>query len=226
MFVRFRQTGTRLRVSLVETHRIDGRVRQSYIASLWAIRVPPSPADRLVFWTTLYQRLAALGNRVPGKALGPILAAVHARIPMPTGNDRQVVQLEHAKADASLWESLHDARSAQIADGKALIASMTRDVAAAEAAAAETATKAQAARERLAKAERGEDAGPVPPPMTREETVRMLDWGPGDILHACRLLEIEQRGGTSELVKEIMKRRRQTEKAAARAVRRRHRSAP
>ncbi len=100
MFTRFRETARCLQVSLVETHRTGGRVRHSHVAGLGSIGVSPSPADRIAFWTKLHQRLAALANRIDGATHGVILAAVHARIPMPTPDDQRAVQIENARADA------------------------------------------------------------------------------------------------------------------------------
>jgi hypothetical protein len=37
MFVRFRETGRRLQCSLIETRRVDGKVRHEHIASLGSI---------------------------------------------------------------------------------------------------------------------------------------------------------------------------------------------
>jgi hypothetical protein len=44
MFVRFRQTDYRLQVSLVETRRLDGKVRHEHIAGLGSVECPPSVA--------------------------------------------------------------------------------------------------------------------------------------------------------------------------------------
>jgi hypothetical protein len=51
-------------VSLVETRRVDGKVRQEHIAGLGSIEVPPSVADRITFWQRLHERFAKLSNRV------------------------------------------------------------------------------------------------------------------------------------------------------------------
>jgi len=72
MFVRFRQTKHHLQVSLVETRRIDGRVRQEHVASLGSVPAPPSLQDRLTFWQRLHERLSRLSNRVPGDIQGKI----------------------------------------------------------------------------------------------------------------------------------------------------------
>ena len=60
MFIRFRSDGARLYVSLVRTRRVEGKVRQEYLASLGSITVSPSVADRIAFWARLHERLAKL----------------------------------------------------------------------------------------------------------------------------------------------------------------------
>ena len=87
-----------------------------------------------------------------------------------------------------------------------------------EAAAADAAEKARAAAERLARAEQGEDVGGIGKRMTREELIAAIGWKHADVRHALRLVEIEERGAHAELMDEIMKRQRQAEKAASRAV--------
>jgi hypothetical protein len=226
MFVRFREAGHRLQVSLAETRRLDGRVRQDHVASLGSIRIPPMPTDRLAYWTRLHERLATLANRIDQDAYGAILAAIHARIPMPTPDDQQAVRRENARAEAAVWDGLNDAYAAEIADTKALLASMTRTIADREAAAADVAGKAQAAAERLARAERGEDAGSIGKPMTPKDIAAAIGWKAADIRHAYRLIEIEEIGAHDALMADILKRRERAEKAAARAILRKRRSPP
>jgi hypothetical protein len=119
MFVRFRQTPLRLQLSLVETHRVDGKVRHEHIASLGAIAVPPTVADRVEFWRKLHERLARLANRVDA---GKVLGAVHARIPMVMPDEQRALQLENAKQDAGHWSSLHDMHAATVEEQKGLAA--------------------------------------------------------------------------------------------------------
>jgi hypothetical protein len=64
MFVRYRQTETRLQVSLVETRRVSGRVRHEHVASFGSVEVPPSVEDRIAFWQRLHERVAKLANRM------------------------------------------------------------------------------------------------------------------------------------------------------------------
>ncbi len=99
-FTRFRQTARRLQASLVETHRHGGTVRHEHVAGLGSVPISPTAANRIAFWTKLHQRLDALSNRLDAAQRAVVLAAIHARIPMPTLDARQTVQLERAKADA------------------------------------------------------------------------------------------------------------------------------
>ena len=203
---------------MVGTHRAGGRVRHSHVAGLGSIGISPSPADRNAFWTKLHQRLAALANRIGAKAHGAILAAVHARIPMPTPDDQRMVLIENVRADARLWDALADMQAGDIEGHKALAASLLRTIPDREAAAADAAGKARAAAERLARAERGEDVGGIGKRMTRKALIAAIGWRPADIRHALRPVEIEERGAHADLMDEIMKRHRQAEKTALRAV--------
>jgi hypothetical protein len=111
MFARFRQTERRLQVSLVETRRIDGKVRHEHVASFGSVEVPPSVEDRITFWQRLHERLAKLSNRVDVTAQAKIFGDIHARIPMVTLDEQQAVKLENAKAEERLWSNIRDLQS-------------------------------------------------------------------------------------------------------------------
>jgi hypothetical protein len=95
VFVRFRYTGNRLQVSLVETHRVDGKVRHEHVASLGSVPLPPSIADRVAFWSRLHERLAKLSNRLGPDLHGKVLGDVHAKVPMPTADEQRTLQLDN-----------------------------------------------------------------------------------------------------------------------------------
>ena len=76
MFVRFRQAGHKLQTSLIETRRVDGKVRHEHIAGLGSIILPPSVTERITFWQRLHDRLAKLANRVDPEMHGKVLGAV------------------------------------------------------------------------------------------------------------------------------------------------------
>jgi hypothetical protein len=162
MFVRFRSTPRRLQLSLVERHRVDGRVvHHEHIASLGALRHPPESTDRVEFWRRLFQRLGRLGNRLDGATQGEILTAVHARVPMPTTDEVQAVRLEHAKQHETAWRlgqvhtegivesnrALRDGAAKRVAEGEPLLAMASEEL-----------KTAENRRERI---ERGEDV-PLP----------------------------------------------------------------
>src|SRR6516165_7986032 len=108
MFVRFRQSGRRLQASLVETRRLDGKVRHEHVASLGSTVIAPSVSDRIAFWQNLHERLARLANRIDAGTQAKILGAVRDRIPMVTMEEIRALQLENAEADERFWSGLQD----------------------------------------------------------------------------------------------------------------------
>jgi hypothetical protein len=164
MFVRFRETAYRLQLSLIETRRVDGKVRHEHVASLGSIETPPTVANRIAFWARLHERLARLSNRLDGETQGKVLGAVHARI-------------ENAKADAEQWSRLHGMHAATAEDHKGLAASVASTIARAENHAAEAAVSAKAARERVERIERGENVEGFGKPLTHEDMIAALKKG-------------------------------------------------
>jgi hypothetical protein len=114
MFVRFRQTPSRLQVSLVEGRRVGGKVRHEHIASLGSILVPFTAADHIAFWDRACERIDRLANRIGGDK-GKIIGAIDARIPIFAGEDILTVQRECAEADEKLWTTINSA-DAKVAD--------------------------------------------------------------------------------------------------------------
>jgi len=217
MFARFRQTGRTLQISLIETGREGDRVRHRHVASLGSIALDPSPADRIAFWTKLHQRLAGLGNRMDDAARGAILAAVHARVPMPTLDDTGAVQINNAREDARFWQTVSEMHAATVEESKVLAAKLSASIAKREAIAAETAAKARAAADRLAKIEQGEDVGGIGKPPTYAELVAAVG-GEAEARRCEQVAEVARLGGFDELHAETMKRYGQADRAALRTV--------
>jgi hypothetical protein len=98
MFVRFRHRGRhRLEASIVETaRRADGKVCQKHVAGLGSILMPASVADRVAFWQQAHERLANLSNRIDQETRGKLMGSLHEKIPMPTADEQQALQLENA----------------------------------------------------------------------------------------------------------------------------------
>ena len=175
MFVRFRQTAQRLQASLVETRRIDGKVRHEHIAGLGSVEMPLSVEGRLAFWQRLHERLAKLSNRVDAETQGKLLGDIHARIPMVTLDEQRALQLRNAEADERFWESIHDMHAGTVEGHKGLAAKAEHTAAEGEAEMAKAASHREAARERRERLERGEDMpGGLGKPLTREDLERIL----------------------------------------------------
>src|SRR5580693_8205841 len=153
MFVRFRQTQSKLQASLVETRRVTGRVQHEHVGSLGSIPVATTIADRVAFWTKAHERIAAVANRI-GPDTGKIMGQLHDRIPMPTPEDQRQLQLENARADERFWADLSGMHADTVQGHKGLVtvaeSVIARDQAAADAAAAHAA----AARDRIERIER------------------------------------------------------------------------
>ena len=182
MFARFRQTERRLQVSLVETRRIDGKVRHEHVASFGSVEVPPSVEDRITFWQRLHERLAKLSNRVDVTAQAKILGDIHARIPMVTLDEQQAVKLENAKAEERLWSNIHDLHAGTVEDHKGLAAIVERKVAEGQVEMAKAATYRDAAKEQRERLERGEDVpGGLSKPPAFEQILRDAGWSTSDI---------------------------------------------
>jgi hypothetical protein len=221
MFVRFRETDRHLQVSLAAARWINGRPRQEHIASLGSVPHSPSAADRIAFWTRLHQRLDALSNRVDAEQGRAILATIHARVSMPTPDDQQAVRLERAQADVKFWQSLADAQADDTEGRKGLLASTQRAIAEREKASAETAAKAQAAKDRLARVEHGEVVA-VPTPLTRKDLLRITGMTEAEVRHCEQVADIADRGEDwwRLLRNEQQRRTAQAEKAVVRKLHR------
>jgi hypothetical protein len=175
MFIRFREKGDRLQLSLIETRRISGKVQHEHIASLGAVPTPPSVADRIAFWQHLHERLAKLTSRVDPATQAKLLGAIHERVPMVTADEQTATQRANAEADARFWDSIARMNADTGEDHKALIATAERTAARNEAKRANAAEHAAKARERIARIERGENVeGGLGKPMTPEDWVRIL----------------------------------------------------
>jgi hypothetical protein len=166
MFVRFRQTKTRLQASLIRSHRVDGKVRHEHVAMLGTVDAPPSVAERLVFWQRLHERMARLGNRIDAATQAKLCGDIHARIPIVTPDDQRALQLANANADERAWSTIVDLHAGTVSDHERLIARAEHVKVNAAAEQAKAAKEASTARDRIARIERGEAAGGLGKPLT------------------------------------------------------------
>jgi hypothetical protein len=156
MFVRFRRQRRRLQASLMQTRRVGGKVQSKHIGALGSVDADASVRSRLAFWAKLPQRLAALGNRLGADDEPKIRGALHSRIPMVTPHEQRAVQAENFKDDERFWDTLRDLTASHIEGHKAQIALAEAKVAEMEPEVAKAAEKAEVARSRLEKLQRGE----------------------------------------------------------------------
>jgi hypothetical protein len=225
MFVRYRQTQSRLQASLVETRRINGKVRHERIASFGSVGLPPSVEDRIAFWQRLHQRLANLSNRLDAAAQAKVLGDIHARIPMVTPDEQQALKLKNARADERFWSNLHGMHAGMVDDRKGLAATAERKIAEGLDEMAKAAAQRDAVKERRERLERGEDVpGGFGKHVTHDNLVAILldaGWSKSDMRRSVQVHRLSEVGAFEELMEEMHKRREQSEKAAVRAVWRR-----
>jgi hypothetical protein len=193
VFIRFRQTKTKLQVSLIESRRTDGKVRHEHIAQLGSIPLEPTIADRIKFWQRLHERMAQLSNRVGAKAQARMLGDIHARIPMVTPDEQRTLQRENAEADNKFWSWLGDSFAEQAEGHKQLSATAVKTAADAEASAA--AEKAKTARERLERLDKGETVdGGLNPPVSIYAQLRQAGWTNGKIAETVCMADLSDEG--------------------------------
>ncbi|MFZ1107782.1 MAG: hypothetical protein WAN43_05485 [Rhodomicrobium sp.] len=220
MFVRFRQSRNRLQVSLIETRRVQGKVRHEHIASLGSVDVPASVRGRLLFWSKVPDRLSRLANRIVSEEQMKIYNALHARIPMVTPDEQRALQIENAEADEKLWTILEDQFSVMSESQQVMAEGAKKASGIAKEAAQNARADVEKARGRLAKLRAGEaiEAGLFDNPMTNKDTLKVIGWTKRDLHHALRLGVIEDAGELDKFIAEVLRRQRGTEKAVSREM--------
>jgi len=228
MFVRFRHTPRRLQASIVETRRVDGKVKHEHVAMLGSVETPPTVADRIAFWQRVNDRLAKLANRLDPAMQGKIRGELHTRVPMVTPDEQRALQLENAEADERFWSSLHDMHAETVEDHKGLAASVESSIAKGKASAADAAANAAAAKERAERIRNGEDvAGGLGKPMTSEDAeaiMRKAGMTKQDIEHCRRVNLLHELGGEEAFeryLSELWPKFERAERAAKKALVRR-----
>jgi hypothetical protein len=170
MFVRFRERNARLLVSLAESRRRDGKVRQEHVADLGSINMLEASAeDRVAFWRRLHERLSRLGNRIDPAKLGAILAAINARVPMATVDELPAVRVGRAERSLRQWRLHLEGCQEQVALHQQLKADVERKIDQWTKEAARAQANAEAAQAALV-----DPAKPVPPDLSRAEINRIL----------------------------------------------------
>jgi hypothetical protein len=107
----------------------------------------------MAFWRRLHERLAGLADRIDAAMQGRLMDAIHARVPVVTIEERRALAIEEAKANERLNVAVRD-YCTEVADGYEKL--FLPRIAESRAGAADAAARANAARERIARLERGE----------------------------------------------------------------------
>jgi hypothetical protein len=89
MHIRARLQHRRIQLSLVDTRRVDGKVRQQHIAALGSVPPKMRVNDRAAFWDQVEQRLAKLGNRLGKDGHDKIINELAAKVPMVTETEQR-----------------------------------------------------------------------------------------------------------------------------------------
>ena len=220
MFVRFRSTRARLQASLIRPRRIDGKVRAEHVAALGSI-AQPANIIRLGRVLAIPARAARKAGEPPPDP-GPVYAAIHARIPLPTAEQRAAM-IETAEADARLWERLRDMHQSTADEHKEFAGDIERKVQEGRTAAARAAEDAAAANERVTKLKRGEAVnGGLHRPFDVRQAFRDAGWSARDMAHArnmSQLSEAQFEEYLAEAAKRDGKARRRIERALVRQIR-------
>jgi hypothetical protein len=154
MFVRIRKSTEKLRLSLVETSRVSGKVRQEHVASLGSIPQSMTAPERREFWSRLDVRFASLGNRID---LDAVRALIAVTVPPPSKAELDILDLEDY---AEAWQRIADVfrpLENPPSPAKEALRAMSDGVKAKEYAAA--AARVAKAKERIERVRNGEDAG-------------------------------------------------------------------
>jgi hypothetical protein len=211
MFVRFRAGRRRLALSLVETKRIDGRVRHEHVATLGSIDWPPTIRNRITFWAQLHGRLAALGNRLRPDNQANIMGAIHARVPIPTLDEQREVKLENTKADERAWSAMRNINAEQAQGHEGLSASAAAMAAKGREAAAATGAMAAEASERVGRLERGDDVpGGLGKPIDFESAMREAGFTKGELRHMAHVTEAADAFGLERVIETLWKAKSRT----------------
>jgi hypothetical protein len=184
VFIRFRNRGRQLRLTIVESHREGSKTRSHVVATLPSIPDPWDTPDRLTFWRRLHERFATLGNRVDAATAAKLIAAIHARVPMPVADDQVAHKLTVARHDADVFGSVAEGVSEMIEGKRAMIAQLQADIAELDSARDQCDAGAASAQDRIERLERGEDVpGGLGKPVDPEDVLRRAGFGDADLRH-------------------------------------------
>jgi hypothetical protein len=203
MHVRSRLQHQRLQISLIDTRRIDGKVRQEHVASLGSVPPDPSVQDRVAFWTKVHPRLSRLDNRLDPATRGRIMGELHKLVPMVPLDAAVADKVTIATRNVETSISLRGMYQGMIDDQKGLLAEVQRAIAEGEAAVAKADEGVRRDQEKLRRLEAGED---VPVRLfTYEDMIaalKLAGFTAADILRSRRIGQLNK-DETEEMSREF-----------------------
>jgi hypothetical protein len=175
MFIRFRQRKNRLQVSLLETSRLDAKVRNEHVASFGSVELPLTVEIRIAFWQALHDRFGKLANRVDAAAQAKLFSDIHAKIPMVMLDEQRELQLRNAESDRQLWKTMRGLAEDRLA-GHQKLADLTRHaINDSKPAVKEADERVASAQSRIDRLKNGEAlSGGLGKPRTREELISLM----------------------------------------------------
>jgi hypothetical protein len=159
MHIRSRLQHHRLQISLVQTRRINGKVRQEHIATLGSVPPDMTAADRVAFWTKVHPRLNRLSDLLNPAILAKVLGELHAKVPMVAIGDTSLAahKIGIAEHNANIWTAIWDNTLADMDGKRKLIAKFSAAVAQLEKLASDAAGYAEQDRAKVQRLKAGED---------------------------------------------------------------------
>jgi hypothetical protein len=204
MHIRSRLHHRRLQISLIDTRRIDGRVRQEHVAALGSVPPDMSVQDRVAFWTKLHPRLSRLDNRLDPSTRARIMGELHKIVPMVPPDAAIAGKVETAKRNVKTSTAPREMFQATINEQKAMLVKLQRDIAAGEAHVAEMADAVKRDEDKLSRLEAGEDV-----PVAKEldaaairALLKEVGWTRSDEHRARRMAMLDEEGH-AELIAEL-----------------------
>jgi hypothetical protein len=122
----------RLEVSIVETRRENGKVRQHHVASLGSYDLNGGLRQRNDFWADCEDRLGRLANRI-GPDIDRLRQAIAARIPPLTDDDRTAMDTAAWDQLEGYWGEMGESRIEQAQDSEKEAVALRSDAAMTEA---------------------------------------------------------------------------------------------
>jgi hypothetical protein len=210
MHVRSRLHHRRLQISLIDTRRVDGKVRQEHVASLGSVPPDMTVQDRQAFWTQVHPRLSRLDNRLGPDERARVMGELHEIVPMVPLDAAISGKIETETRNLKRSTDLRDMFQEMVDGKKALLAKLQREIAEGEVHVAKMDDSVKHHRDKLDRLEAGEDV-PVSKELDRAATraiCKEAGWTRSNFHRAALMQELGGEEGFTEYLDEIHRSRK------------------